>query len=310
MKKKCCVFGGSGFIGRHLVHTLSKDLSRSVFSINRNLVETKDKLLNVDYVKGDIGDEFFLREILKDAHEVIDLVYATNPKTSFDNPLEDIVLNLPANVNLLRLTSCFPSIRYLMVSSGGTVYGNAIELPIKEDHPTNPISPYGITKLALEKYALMYRALSGLDLIIVRPGNPYGSSQSSNHGQGFIAAATEAFRHSKQLYVYGKKGTVRDYIYIDDLVEGVISALNYGVSGEIYNIGTGVGLNNMDVIEIISKIFDRVGKANIVNLDPRPFDVPSNILCSEKLFQVSGWRSKISIINGIELSSSQMIFTA
>src|SRR5690606_36441288 len=143
----------------------------------------------VCYMPGNVEDVAFMNGLLEGCDELVDLAYATVPKTSFDDPVHDVLVNLPATVSLLRQAANFSLKRVLLVSSGGTVYGNAAYLPIDEAHPTNPVSPYGITKLAAEKYALLFHRLEGLPVVIARPSNPYGPNQMGNLGQGFIAAA-------------------------------------------------------------------------------------------------------------------------
>jgi UDP-glucose 4-epimerase len=129
----------------------------------------------------------------------------------------------------------------VLVSSGGTVYGVARSLPIAEDHPTEPISPYGITKLTIEKYAGMFGAASGLPIVIVRPGNAYGEGQHASTGQGFIATAMDAICRGEAVGVFGPIGTIRDYVHVADVASGIVAAWILGAAGETYNIGTGVG---------------------------------------------------------------------
>ena len=100
--------------------------------------------------------------------------------------------------------------KLVLVSSGGTVYGNPSTVPVAEDHPTTPISPYGITKLAIEKYAAMYRLTAGLPVVCVRPGNAYGEGQRPFSGQGFIATAMASVIQGKEVVLFGERGTVRD----------------------------------------------------------------------------------------------------
>jgi UDP-glucose 4-epimerase len=124
---------------------------------------------------------------------VIHLAYATVPNTSFDNPLADLLQNLPPTVELFSKVA-ERSGRLILVSSGGTVYGQAVQLPILENHPTNPISPYGVTKLTLEKYAHLYAVTKSLKVICVRPGNAYGVGQYPYIGQGFVSTAMASIR--------------------------------------------------------------------------------------------------------------------
>jgi len=252
-------------------------------------------------VSGDIGDEQFVRSLMIGCDEVIDLAYSTVPKTSFEDPVHDVLANLPSSVTLIKVACECKLRRFVLVSSGGTVYGNAAYLPIDEFHLTNPVSPYGITKLAVEKYALMFHHLSSLPVVIVRPGNPFGPNQLGNLGQGFIASAIFALLNNKQVNIFGERGTVRDYIYIDDLAEGLVAALNHGIVGEVYNIGTGIGSDNKEVLEAIVKISDKsTYPLNLVIQPKRPFDVAANVLSSAKLTYSSGWKSKTSINVGLK----------
>ena len=172
----------------------------------------------------------------------------------------------------------------MLVSSGGTVYGEANELPVPETHPTKPISPYGVTKLTLENYAYLYAATHGLKFVCVRPTNAYGVGQRPFGGQGFIATALASTMHGQAIKIFGQNGTVRDYIYVSDLASGIVSALEKGCLSETYNLGSGVGLSNMDVINAIFPLMKAIGcDICVENLPERTFDVEANVLDSTKL---------------------------
>jgi UDP-glucose 4-epimerase len=295
------VVGGSGFIGSHLVLKLLQSGRNDIRVVGRS-EEPRFRLpKEVEYISGDISNESFVRSIIQGCDEVIDLAYSTVPKTSFDDPVHDVLANLPSSVTLIKVASEFNLRRFVLVSSGGTVYGNAAYLPIDEFHLTNPVSPYGITKLAIEKYALMFNHLTALPVVIVRPGNPYGPNQLGNLGQGFIASAIFSLLNNKQVNIFGDRGTVRDYIYIDDLVDGLVAVIDKGKIGEVYNIGTGIGLDNRDVLDAIVNISEQSKfPLNLVIQPERPFDVAENVLSSAKLTYISGWKPKSSFQAGLE----------
>jgi UDP-glucose 4-epimerase len=233
--------------------------------------------------------------------EVIHLAYATVPQTSFDDPLFDLEANLPANVQLLQNATSAGVAKFVLVSSGGTVYGVARSLPIHEGHPTNPISPYGITKLAIEKYAGMFQVVSGLPIVVVRPANAYGEEQRALGGQGFIAAAVHSIVRGREVDVFGPEGTVRDYIHVSDVASGIVAALEHGEVGNTYNIGTGLGVNNFEVLREIQTFATHAGLPMHTRMLPqRAFDVPANVLDSRSLEAVSGWRPKVGLASGIE----------
>ncbi len=296
---KSLIVGGAGFIGSRVSNLLA-EAGREVVALGRRpeaLYRLSDK---VKYIAGDYKDRALLRELLAGAEELIDLAYATVPKTSYDDPVYDIRFNLPPGVGLIQEALTAKLKRIVFVSSGGTVYGVAQSLPIREDHPTNPISPYGITKLTLEKYLLMFVALTGLPAVVVRPGNAYGEHQPAFRGQGFVATAMKSILSKRTVEVFGAKGTIRDYIHVEDVARGVIAALDFGRPGDIFNIGSGIGLNNMDVLQVIRPLAESQGYSVQVSIKPeRKFDVPANVLDSTKLMEISSWRPGIDFDRGI-----------
>jgi UDP-glucose 4-epimerase len=241
-----------------------------------------------------------LKSILEDVDEIVDLAYTTIPKTSFEDPENDILTNLPKSVQLFQVASELPIRKLIFVSSGGTVYGHALSPLISENHANNPISPYGITKLALEKYARMYHSLQNLPVVCVRPGNAYGEKQKPFQGQGFIATAIASILEQREIILFGGNTSIRDFIYVEDLAEGIYAALHMGKPGEVYNIGTGVGHSNKNIIDLLIPL---AKKSDLqVNISVRPrriFDVSSNILDSAKIYQDTGWLAKTSLEEGI-----------
>ena len=300
--------GGAGFIGCHLVSRLVAQGDRDVVVLGRSVAPPSGLPRNVHYVSGSISNSAMLSRLLDGADEVIDLAYSSVPKTSFDDPVQDVLANLPPAVTLLEAASRNKLRRLLLVSSGGTVYGDTQYLPIDELHPTNPLSPYGITKLAAEKYALMFSRLAGLPVTIVRPANAYGPGQMANKGQGFIATAMGSILNHREVHVFGERGTVRDYVHIDDLVDGLIAALDSGADGRVYNIGTETGRDNVAVIEELSSVVgEQFLPVKIVRQESRPFDVKVNVLCSKALFIDTGWTPKIEFTTGLAATWQWML---
>ncbi len=298
--RHCCIIGGTGFIGSAVVELLLKR-GRQITVIGRNPIPSRTLPECVRYFSGDYGDQNFLKEVLYDVDEIINLAYSTIPKTSFEDPVKDILSNLPAAVRLFEAASNLPVKKFVLVSSGGTVYGIESRVSINEEHHTNPISPYGITKLAIEKYAMMFNYLKALPVVCVRPANAFGEGQMPFVGQGFIATAITSILKQQEIILFGETGTIRDYIHVSDLASGIVGALEHGTSGECYNIGTGVGRSNKDVLNAIYPFANSAGlKLQLKILPSRKFDVPVNLLDCKKLSTETGWKVRVPFNEGIE----------
>ena len=300
--KMCLVIGGAGFIGGHVARLLCES-GREVVVLGRR--ERAECVLSPGcrYVCGDYSDRAMLRRILQPGCEVIDLAYSTVPKTSYEDPVFDLLSNLPASVGLFQEAVVAGASRVVVVSSGGTVYGPADRLPIREDHPTGPISPYGITKLTTDLYAMMFHSTVGLPVVVVRPANAYGEGQRAGRGQGFIATAISAVLAGREMEIYGPEGTVRDYIHVSDVAAGIVAALDRGGIGEIYNLGTGVGTSNAGIIRMLEGLAGQKGIPVLTKvLPPRNFDVAANVLDSAKLASTTGWKPVLSLGDGLSRS--------
>jgi UDP-glucose 4-epimerase len=293
------IFGGAGFIGSSLTQLLSEQkLFTKVICVGRSTHPNFPLPSEVEYLQGNGADSIFVSQTLLNADYVVDLTYSTVPQTSYLDPLLEVTQNLPACINIMQQCMLQGVKRYLLVSSGGTVYGNTDELIIKESHQTNPVSPYGIAKLTMEKYAYFFHQNFNLQVVVARPSNPYGTKQIGNKAQGFIGNAISLLSNRLPVTVYGNQGTIRDYIYIDDLARGLIDCLFYGQSGIAYNIGTGYGFNNLEVLKMIEEIFSTTF-VEIKKMQSRPFDVNYNVLDTIKIQNLNGWSPSESLKKGL-----------
>lgn len=300
MATACLVIGGGGFIGRRTVSRLL-DSGRDVLVLGRSAERPALLDPRARYRSGDYGDAAVIGELLARMDEVIDLAYATVPKSSFDDPVFDLDQNVRPAVTLLQAAARSTRLRKLVfVSSGGTVYGHALRTPIDESHPTDPVSPYGITKLAIEKYAFMFHKLYGVPVVVVRPGNAYGEGQAPFRGQGFIATAVASILQGKPLTIFGGDTVVRDYLHVDDLARGIVAALDAGHVAASYNVGSGVGHSTNAVLAMIDGHARASGLvAEVAHKPARPFDVSVNVLDCGRLEAETGWKAQIMLPDGV-----------
>jgi UDP-glucose 4-epimerase len=286
------IIGGGGYIGMHLIPLLLTS-GRHVTVIDSKEAPPVHFPPEATFISGDFGRLDQICPLLDRHEEVIHLAYATVPNTSFGHPLEDLLQNLPTSVQLFSEVAARGGL-LILVSSGGTVYGESIEIPITENHPTNPISPYGVTKLTLEKYAHLFSRTHGLKVICLRPANAFGVGQMPFIGQGFVSTALASALIKKPVKIFGQRGAVRDYIYVSDIATGIFHVLERGQLSEIYNVGSGEGFSNMDVVEACSPMLSVIGcNIAVEHIPERVFDVKTNILCSRKLKAQTGWMPKM-----------------
>ncbi len=292
------VIGGAGYVGTYLVPLLVAS-GRRVTVLGRRTRPASALPDKVSYVQGDFGQTDLIKDLLDHHAEVIHLAYATVPNTSFDNPLSDLQQNLPPAVQLFTELAERKG-RLLLVSSGGTVYGEAMQIPIGESHSTRPISPYGVTKLTLENYAHLYSVTHGLNYVCVRPANAYGVGQRPYAGQGFVSTAMASSMRASKIRIFGQHGTIRDYLYVSDLASGIVSALEHGRFSETYNLGSGVGRSNLDVVQEMAPLMQEIGcNVEVEHLPERVFDVRVNVLDSRKLIEHTGWKPQVDFMEGL-----------
>lgn len=291
---KTLVIGGSGFIGSHISEDLINQGKKVVI-----LDKVEPSIPHCDYF--DFNNEKGCKLLYKDCDEIIDLAHSTNPKTSYDDPIKDIYDNLKRTVLSFQLAKESRSLKkYIYFSSGGAVYGNINHAPIDETQETNPISPYGITKLAIEKYGLMYNQIAGLPIIILRPSNPYGLRQEANKGQGLITQMLFNIQNNLPITIFGGDEVLRDYIHIVDLVKAVNAISIYGNIGQIYNIGTGTGHSALHVLQfIVDGLKIKRENLNVTVEEKRPFDVTCSVLSFKKIFEECQWSPEIKLKDGI-----------
>jgi UDP-glucose 4-epimerase len=201
------------------------------------------------------------------------------PAQSNLHPTADIELALPPLICVLEALRHRPDQRgagITFLSSGGTVYGNPLRLPVGEDHPTDPITSYGVMKLASEKYIRMYTSLYGVPGRILRCSNVYGEGQPPDRGQGVVAAFLHRALAGQPITVFGDGSVVRDYLYAGDLADLVVRLLGLGPQPDLANVGSGVGTSLKAVVDLVEAVTGRA--VQIEHKPGRRFDIGEIVL--------------------------------
>ena len=293
---RCLVVGGNGFIGGHLVWRLVEG-GHGVQVYDRGPSRFRPAPGEAGYVEGDLGNYGLLREAVEGAEVVYHLVSTTLPKTSNDDPVYDVRSNLVDTLQLLEACVDAGVRKVVFASSGGTVYGPPRSTPITEDHPTDPISSYGITKLAVEKYLGLFHHLHGLDYAALRISNPYGPYQNPEGQQGAISVFLSRIRAGRPITIWGDGGVVRDYLYVLDLVDALELAATVETSDKVLNVGSGMGASLNALIDIMAEV---VGEEPVVEyLSARRLDVPVSVLDIGRATEELGWQPETGLAEGI-----------
>jgi UDP-glucose 4-epimerase len=300
-KDRCLVLGGKGFIGSHLVDGLLNE-GHFVRIFDRPQAQFLEGSCpaheNLEVVSGDFGCEPDIIRAVSDCDVCFHLVCTTLPNSSNLDPVFDIETNLVGTVRLLQHARNSSLRKIVFMSSGGTVYGPALGLPITEDHPTNPICSYGVTKLAIEKYLAVFHCLYGLDYTILRFSNLYGERQRILSGQGAVAVFLGKALRREKLEIWGDGSVIRDYLHVSDSVSALLAALKTsGRNERILNIGSGHGISLNEVVAEIERATGIDVRKN--HLIKRLFDVPANVLAIDRAKQVLGWEPRVSFPEGL-----------
>jgi len=296
MNDTVVLLGGAGFIGRHLARRLLAEGVPAVI-LDR---QRPAALPGVEIEVGDFADPTALGRVLRPGRVVVHLAWSTLPATSNEDPAADLRDNVSGSLTLLNACCRAGVRRLLFFSSGGTVYGNARRVPLREDDPTDPICAYGVSKLAVEKYLALFHRLSGLDGIILRPSTAYGPDQDYRRGQGAVTAFTDLAARGEPITIWGDGNVVRDFLHVDDLVDATVRLMRHdpGPGGpRVFNVGTGQGTSLRELVTIIGRALGR--QPAVQYAPPRGLDVETNVLDSTRLREATGWRPSVTLPEGI-----------
>ncbi len=302
---KIVIFGGNGFIGKHLVRALALEgHQNSIFVFDRFSSYENDgtkpfeELSNVTVVVGDFFNRDEVNKVLSDTDFVFHLIWTTNPATSQNDPFIDIDTNLRSSVELFELCVENNVKKVMFFSSGGAVYGNIDSNTIDEDDAPQPLSPYAISKLAVEHYLRYFKRTHGLDYMVYRVANPYGPGQNIQGKQGVIPIFMHKYNSKELITIFGNGLMTRDYLYIDDLVRMVVNSYKAKNRYETYNIGSGIGVTINELVRTIESHTGYSVKKN--HVDAPSTYIENSVLNIERFVKEFGSRPAVGLQEGIK----------
>ena len=299
--KSVLITGGSGFIGTHLTKALLfqgakisiMDVSSKMailFNIFSNNKKLEYKIINII----DLDLLNFFKE--NDFDIIFHLAGNANVNLSVDDPYLDFNLNVLTSIRLLETLRAISYSGKFIFPSSAAVYGNPMTLPIKEDDPTVPISPYGVSKLTIERYISIYSDLFGLKAASVRPFSVYGPGQKKLVVYDIIR---KLYNNPNQLQLFGDGSQLRDFVYIDDVIKAMMLVAEKGkLIGEVYNLATGQEHSIKYLVETL---------CNLMNVNPKfifsgsvRLGEPEKWAVSIKKISDLGFIPEISFIDGLQ----------
>ena len=306
-KENILVTGGAGFIGSHLAERLIKE-GRQVICLDNfnnfynpalkedNVKELKENS-NFTLVRGDILDKDLLEKIFSEnvISKIVHLAAIPGVRQSVKDPFSYIDVDIKGTVNLLEMAKKY-HIPHFVFGSSSTVYGQDSKIPFREDEKNLiPISPYGVSKLAAERFCQTYSKLYKIPMTILRYFCAYGPRQRP---ELVLPKFVRLIRQGKPIPRYGSGESARDYTYIDDIIEGTMKAVEKKFDFEVFNLGNSSPVKLKDFISILGKKMEK--EPRIEELPDQPGDVPITFADISKGKRLLGWEPKTTLKEGIE----------
>lgn len=298
---KILVTGGAGFIASHITDAFVNEGHQVV--VLDDLSSGFEKNINpkAKFVKGNICDKELVEKLFGEEH--FDLVNhhaaQMDVRRSVKDPAFDANTNIIGTINLLQNSIKYKVKKFMFASTGGAVYGEQSYFPADENHPTQPRSPYGISKLAVEKYLYFYNAEYGLNYTILRYANIYGPRQNPFGEAGVVAIFSTKLLKGEQPIINGSGEQTRDYVFVGDVVKANLQTLNDSAN-DIYNVGTGIETNVNQLFHKLNSII-KAGKEE-KHGPAAPGEQMRSVITSEKLFKKFGWKPSTTLDEGLKLT--------
>ncbi len=290
------VTGGAGFIGSNVVDLLISD-GHGVCVLD-DLSSGKRAYVNDSATFYEIGISGDVGKIIKDegVECVIHHAAQIQVRKSIEDPVFDASVNIQGSLNLLE--SCKDVKNFIFASTGGAVYGEPEYLPVDESHPEKPLSPYGVSKLAFEKYLHVYGEIYGLDYVALRYGNVYGPRQDPYGEAGVVAIFANGMLKGETPTINGDGNQTRDFVYVEDVARANLLALKKSARERVINIGTG---KETSVNEIFETIQRSLGTGITPSYGP-PIkgEVKKICLDVQRGKRELGWQPEVSLVAGID----------
>lgn len=292
------VTGGAGFIGSHVADAYLAEGHEVAVLDNLSTGFRHNVPKEATFYELDILDSEGVSRFFKEFRPEIVNHHAAqmDVRLSLVDPEFDARTNILGSLAIiLNAVRCHAQ-KFIYISTGGAIFGEPNSLPVSENHPINPECAYGISKHTAEHYLHLYKLLEGLDYTVLRYPNVYGPRQNPKGEAGVNAIFIDQMLEGKVPIIYGDGEQLRDYVYIDDIAKANVSALARG-SGEILNIGSGVGTSVNQIYEVLAHLLEF--RKSPKYAPARPGEIQKIYLNPERAEKILGWKAKVSFEEGL-----------
>lgn len=300
--KDILVTGGAGFIGSHLVDRLAPEnrviVLDNLFSGKMaNLETSKDQ---ITFINGDILDKVLLTGLAAQVDIIFHLAANVGVMRSINDPYFDMEVNVGGTLNLLE--ACRDSkVERLVYTSSAVVFGEARYLPIDEEHPVNPKSPYAVSKLAAEKYCFAFHEVHDVPVTVLRYFNVYGPRQDTNEHASVISVFFHRIREDKPVTIFGDGKQTRDFVFVEDVVSAsILAATQPETIGEVFNIASGKETDLEQLAGIIKQVSNK--ESSVIYADSRTGEIKHSRANIEKAQRILGYNTKTNLEEGLLLT--------
>jgi UDP-glucose 4-epimerase len=294
---KILVTGGAGFIGSHVVDTYIQAGHQVVVVDDLSTGRRSNLNPNAKFYQIDIRGEELAQVFEQERPQVINHHAAQGDlRRAVSEPVFDADVNILGSIHLLELARQFEARKFIYISSGGAVYGEPTYLPCDEQHPVQPLSPYGASKYAFELYLYIYKGNFGLDYTILRYANVYGPRQDPLGEAGVVAIFCGRMLRGQQVTINGSGEQTRDFLYVGDCARANLVALEKG-SGQVYNLGSGIETSINQVFEYLKALTNSSHAAH--HAPPKTGETFRIYLDSQRAQQELAWEPTIDLQEGL-----------
>lgn len=292
------IIGGTSPLGISIIDFVNNNFNdfytiTSSYRKNKYIPEKLQKNQNnIKWIKVDFCNNYWDINAFKRCNILIWVTHIPNTKLNKNK--------IDLNIDVLKKFCnevVNPLQKIIFISSGGSVYGNVLKVPISENNKLEPISEYGKSKKMMENYLVSLKRRINFKLVILRPSNIYGFSET-NRAKGIIPKYFKSVIHNEIFYIIGDGLNIRDYIYISDVIKAIIECIKNEIENEIFNIGSGIGLSTNDLVELMQNIIYKNPK-KIVRKSSKLKQVNKNILNNSKIKSKISWKPIVDISSGL-----------